>query len=103
LVENQLQEFIMPLTISDEQLSDAGITEQDARVEVACRMYDASKLTMFQAMQWSGLRRVAFESALIERGLPIFRISKQDLDNDLATIETLRLKGIGVCHVDCRQ
>ncbi len=93
----------MPLTISDEQLSEAGISEQDARVEVACRLYDAGRLSLLQGMRWSNLSRVQFEAALIERGLPVYRITQQDLDEDLATIETLRLKGIGVSHVDCCQ
>ena len=36
----------MPLTISDDLLAKAGLTERDARIEIACRLYDAGKLTM---------------------------------------------------------
>lgn len=93
----------MPLTITDEQLTEAGITEHDARVEVACRLYDAGKLSLLQAMHWANLSRVSFEAALIERGLPVYRITEQDLDDDLAALEQLRAKGIGVSHVDCGQ
>ena len=90
----------MPMTIDDKLLQAAGLTEQDARVEVACRLYDAGKLSLLQAMKWANLSRVHLESALIERGLPIYRITEQDLADDLAAIERLRLKGIGVRHVD---
>ena len=79
----------MPLTISDEQLSDAGISEQDARVEVACRMYDARRLSLLQAMRWSNLSRVEFEAALIELGLPIVKMTLKDFEDDLATIQRM--------------
>lgn len=79
----------MPLTISDEQLSDAGITEQDARVEVACRMYDAGRLSLLQAMRWANLSRVELEAALIELGLPIVKMTLKDFEDDLATIQRM--------------
>ena len=79
----------MPLTISDEQLSDAGITEQDVRVEVACRMYDAGRLSLLQAMRWANLSRVELEAALIELGLPIVKMTLKDFEDDLATIQRM--------------
>ncbi len=79
----------MPMIIDDQLLEAAGLTEQDARIEVACRMYDAEKLTMLQAMRWSGLRRVDFECALIDRGLPVYKVTRQDLDDDMATLDKL--------------
>ena len=93
----------MPMTIDDELLEAAGFTELDARIEVACRMYDAEKLSMSQARRWSGLSRVEFECALIDRGLPVYKVTQQDMDEDMATLEKLRLKGIGVIHVHCGQ
>ena len=77
----------MPMIIDDQLLEAAGFTEQDARIEVACRMYDAEKLSMLQAMRWSGLRRVELECALIDRGLPVYRITQQDLDEDMANLD----------------
>ncbi len=79
----------MPLTISDEQLSEAGITEQEARVEVACRLYDAGRLSLLHAMRWSNLSRVQFEAALIERGLPVVKMTLKDFEDDLATIQRI--------------
>jgi predicted HTH domain antitoxin len=34
------------LTIPDDILREAGISESDANVELACRLYDAGKLTL---------------------------------------------------------
>ena len=61
----------MPVTLSDELRSEAGLSEQDAKLEIACRLYDAGKLTMPQATRWAGIMRVAFENALLERTLPV--------------------------------
>jgi len=63
----------MPLTLPDELLSEAGLSEADAKLEIACRLYDAGKLSMPQATRWAGITRVEFESALLERNLPLIR------------------------------
>ncbi len=80
----------MPLTITDELLTEAGITEQEARIEVACRLYDAGRLSMLQAMHWSELGRTQFEDALMDRGLPVFRPTVEDFESDMATLKRLR-------------
>jgi predicted HTH domain antitoxin len=64
----------MPVTLSDELLSEAGLSEPDAKLEIACRLYDAGKLTMPQATGWVGITRVEFENALLERNLPLIRV-----------------------------
>jgi predicted HTH domain antitoxin len=64
----------MPVTVPDQLLSEAGLSEAEARLEIACRLYDAGKLTMPQATHWAGISRVEFESALLERHLPLIRI-----------------------------
>ncbi len=76
----------MPMTIDDQLLEAAGLTEQDARIEVACRLYDAGKLTLLQGMRWANLSRVQFEAALLDRGLPIVKMTLEEFEDDLATI-----------------
>ena len=51
----------MPLVISDEALQEAGLTEGDALLEFACRLFDAEKMTLWSAAKLAGLSRVAFE------------------------------------------
>ena len=67
----------MPLTPPDELLSEAGLSEPDAKLEIACRLYDAGKLSMPQATRWAGITRVEFENALLERNLPLIRVNAQ--------------------------
>jgi predicted HTH domain antitoxin len=63
----------MPVTISDEMLAAAGLSEQEAKLEIACRLYASTKLTMPEATRWAGVSRTVFEQALVERNLPIIR------------------------------
>ena len=79
----------MPLTISDSMLHDAGLSEDEARVELACRLFDVGRLSVLGAMRWAGLDRTAFEEALLARGLPVYRVTRDDLKQDLATLRQL--------------
>ena len=48
------EKHLMPRTIPDEWLSEAGISADDARIEFACRLYDGGRLSFSQAIRWSG-------------------------------------------------
>ena len=79
----------MPLTIPDQLLNEAGLSERDARIEIACRLYDANKLTMPAAVRWAGLSRVEFEEELLQRKIAISRPTPEDLKQDLETLRRL--------------
>lgn len=79
----------MPLTISDEVLQSAGLTEAEARVEIACRLFDAEKLALWPAAQLAGMTRVEFEDELRQRKIPIYRPTIEDLQADLTAFERL--------------
>lgn len=85
----------MALMIPDEWLAEAGIDELEVRVEIACRLYDAGRLSFAQAIRWSGLTRTGFEEALLDRSLPVYRPTSDDLQQDLETLERL---GGGSCR-----
>lgn len=80
----------MPVIIPDEVLREAGLSEREALIEIACRLYDAGKLNLWPAAKLAGLSRVEFESELIQRKIPIYRPTLEDLAQDLATLEHLR-------------
>jgi predicted HTH domain antitoxin len=79
----------MPLIISDESLKAAGLTEQEAKVEIACRLFDAEKMSKGAAARLAGLSRSDFESALIQRGLPLVRYTEEMLKQDAAAIKQM--------------
>ena len=60
----------MPLIIPDEALQEAGLSESDALVEFACRLFDAGKLTLWGAARLAGLSRVDFEENCSRGDIP---------------------------------
>ena len=79
----------MPVTVPDQLLSEAGLSEAEAKLEIACRLYDAGKLTMPQATHWAGISRSEFESALLERHLPLIRIDDSYWQQEIEALERL--------------
>jgi predicted HTH domain antitoxin len=79
----------MPLTISDETLKQMGLSEREAQIEVACRLFDAGKLSLPAAGKLAGLERPEFERELLQRGIPAYRPSVKDLEDDLAALKRL--------------
>jgi predicted HTH domain antitoxin len=77
----------MPLVIPDEVLREAGLSEGDALVEFACRLFAAEKLTLWSAAKLAGLSRVAFEQALLLRRIPLYRPDPRDLTEELAALD----------------
>ena len=69
----------MPLTLSDDVLKQAGMTADEARVEIACRLFDADKLALWPAAQMAELSRIQFEGELMKRKIPMYRLSLDDL------------------------
>lgn len=80
----------MPLTLSDEILEKAGMTAEEARVEIACRLFDAGKLTLWPSAQLAQMSRVEFEGELMKRKIPIYRLTLDDFEMELETLEHLR-------------
>ena len=81
----------MPLTITDEQLRTMGLSEREAAVEFACRMFDAGRMTFHAAMRLAGLERLAFEDALRSRGIAIYRPTPDELRRE---VEALKRSGV---------
>ncbi len=80
----------MPVVISDETLQQAGMTEREVVVEIACRLFDIGKLHLWPAAKMAGMSRAEFEQELIGRKIPICRPTLQDFADDVATLGRLR-------------
>lgn len=85
----------MPLTISDEQLKEAGVTKREARVELACRLFDVGRLDLWPAAKLAGLTRAEFEGELRQRqrNIAAYRPTLDDLAQELRAIEQLKRSG----------
>lgn len=79
----------MPVTISDEMLEAAGLSEEGAKLEIVCRLYDAGKISMPEATRWAGVDRTAFETALLQRNLPLVRVDETYWQQELENMQRL--------------
>ncbi|MGP0066279.1 MAG: UPF0175 family protein [Isosphaeraceae bacterium] len=79
----------MPVMIPDETLREAGLSERDAKVEIACWLFEGQKLTLWSAAKLAGLNRVEFEQELLARGIPRYRPDPRDLAEELAAMDQI--------------
>ena len=61
----------MPVTISDEVLKAAHITEPELKQELALALFQQERLTLAQASRLAGLGQLAFQALMAERRIPI--------------------------------
>ncbi|HZZ41712.1 MAG TPA: UPF0175 family protein [Tepidisphaeraceae bacterium] len=80
----------MPLVISDDDLHAVKLTPDEARIEIACRLFDAGKLALWPAAQFAHLSRSEMEDELHSRKIPIYRYTLEDFHEDLTTINHLK-------------
>ncbi len=83
----------MPLTIPDSVLEQAGLSEDEARVEIACRLFETRRLSLWQAAQWAGLVRVEIEAELLRRGIWLYEVTADQVDADLSAMDQLGVPG----------
>jgi predicted HTH domain antitoxin len=74
------------LHIPDDILKQAGISEHEALVELACTLYQTGKLTLFFAARLANLPQPEFEDLLLDRKIPLYQYGEDALKNDLATL-----------------
>ncbi len=77
----------MPLVIDDETLRAAGLTEREARIELACRLFESGRLELWPAAQFCGLDRIDFIQELGKRKIDGFRYGPEELRQDLETLD----------------
>ena len=81
----------MSLTISDEVLRAAHISEEEALRELAIALFQQERLSTGKAAELARMSKPAFRSLLIERKIPVYRPTVEDLEQDLATLRKLKL------------
>ena len=79
----------MPVVISDEVLDQAGMSEREAILEIACRLFDAEKLHLWPAAKLAGLGRAEFEQELMNRQIPVYRPTIEQIHEELAAMKRL--------------
>lgn len=75
----------MQLTLEDDLVSAARLTEGQARLTLALNLFAEDRLTLAQAARLSGLNRLAFQGELAARQIPQ-HYGEEELAGNLATI-----------------
>jgi len=61
----------MPVTISDEVLTAAHISEPELKQELAVTLFQQERLTLAQASRLAEMTQLAFQALLADRQIPI--------------------------------
>jgi predicted HTH domain antitoxin len=77
----------MAITISDDVLKEAGMSDGEALVEIACRLFEAGKLTLPLAARLAGVDRGEMEDQLLDRHIPLYRPTLDDYRQDVAALQ----------------
>jgi len=75
------------LEIPDEVLKEAGLTEADALLELACRLFETGRLSLPSAARLAKLDRSGMEDALLARRIPIYKPTAEELISDLDALD----------------
>ena len=78
------------LSLPENLLREAGLTEREAYLELVCRLYEAGRISLASAAKYAGLDRAEMEDALMERSIPIYRVTSDSFAQDLKTLERLK-------------
>lgn len=77
------------LTISDQWLESARLTEEEARIELALTLLRAGRINFEQAQELVRMETLAFLSLLAREGIEL-EYEVADLEQDIATLQRLR-------------
>jgi predicted HTH domain antitoxin len=78
----------MSLTIPDEVLQAARMSESELRQELAVMLFEKEKLTLAQASRLADMDRLQFQHLLASRGISI-HYGVEEFEQDLATLRDL--------------
>jgi predicted HTH domain antitoxin len=78
----------MPVTIPDEVLTAAHLTEPELRQELALTLFQQERLTLAQASRLAGMGQLAFQALLAERQIPI-HYGVEEFRDDLRTLRQM--------------
>jgi predicted HTH domain antitoxin len=79
----------MSLTISDDLLQAANLTETDLMIEIAVLLFQQERITLGRASQLCGINQIEFQQLLSSRDICIH----YDLEDYQADVQSLKARG----------
>jgi len=81
----------MPVTVPDELLDAAHLTEVEMKLEIAIAMFQQHRITLAQASRFADVDRVDMECMLAGRKIPVY--TEEDWEQDQSTLQWLSERG----------
>lgn len=78
----------MPVTITDDVLAAAHLSESELRRELAVALFREERLTLGQACRLAEMGRLAFQAVLADREIAV-HYGVDEFRDDIRTLETL--------------
>jgi predicted HTH domain antitoxin len=78
----------MPVTIPDDIVEAAHITEPEIRQELALALFQQERLTLAQASRLAAVSQVEFQRLLAQRHVPV-HYGPEEFDQDLKTLHEM--------------
>lgn len=79
----------MSITISDEIVEAARMTQLELLQEMAMHLFQSGKLTLGYAAQMAKMNRPSFEALLKARQIPLYVYDVEDFEADVQTLQAL--------------
>lgn len=76
------------LTFPNDLLFSTNMTQQEIATELAVALYQREKLSMGQAANIAGMRKMQFQHLLASRDIPL-NLDVSDLEKDIANLKAL--------------
>ena len=79
------------LHVPDDLLKRLGSTDQDALVEIACRLYETQRLRFDEAARLANIDLDTFAAACVSRKIRVYWYRCEDLQSDFESLKKMRL------------
>ena len=79
----------MPLNITDEELRAMRMDEAKARIEIACRLFDAGLMSFGHAAKLARITEAQLESEIATRDIPRYRYTQEMLRQDMESLNRM--------------
>ena len=83
-----MSEIAMPVTIPDDVLTAAHLSEPELRRELAVALFREERLTLAQASHLAEMDQFAFQAVLADRQIPV-HYGVEEFHEDLRTLDAL--------------
>jgi predicted HTH domain antitoxin len=83
----------MPPIVTDPPWDQTRSADLATRVETACRLFETRRLSLWQAARQAGVDRVVMEAELLRRGIPLYEVTEEQLNAELAAMDRLGIPG----------